>query len=91
MSPQQLKSFSRSGAVGRAALRRVSRARFRNEAAPAPAAINPKRWSIIPRATGAAATLAPQVRSWSEYHAALKSLNRDAARWQLIPAHEMQP
>jgi hypothetical protein len=90
MSAQKLQSFSRSGSVARASLRRVSRARFRNAAAPAPAAINPKRWNIIPRATGAAATLAPQVRSWSEYHAALKSLNRDAARWQLVPAHEME-
>jgi hypothetical protein len=91
MSAQQLQSFSRSGSVARASLRRVARARFRNAAAPAPAAINPKRWSIIPRATGTAATLAPEVRTWSEYHAALKSLNRDAARWQLVPAHETEP
>ncbi len=93
MSPQQLKSFSRSGSVARAALRRVSRARFRNAAAadaPPPAAINAKRWSIIPRATGVAAALAPEVRTWSEYHAALKSLNRDAARWQLVPEFETE-
>ena len=90
MTPQELRSFSRSGSVGRAALRRVARARFRNDAAPVPAAINPKRWSIIPRATGAAARLDPQVRSWSEYHAALKSLNRDAARWQLVPEYETE-
>jgi hypothetical protein len=91
MSAQQLQSFSRSGAVARASLRRVGRARFRNRAAPAPAAINPKRWTIIPRAAGVAATLAPQVRIWSEYHAALKSLNRSTAHWQLVPAHEMEP
>jgi len=90
MSPERLKAFSRSGAVARASLRRVSRARFRNAAAPAPAVLNPKRWSIIPRATGTAATLAPQLRTWSEYHAALKSLNRDAARWQLVPEHETE-
>ena len=91
MTPEQLKSFSRCGSVARAALRRVARARFRNAAAPAPAALNPKRWSIVPRASGAAATLAPELRTWSEYHAVLKSLNRDAARWQLVPAHEMEP
>ncbi len=93
MSPQQLKSFSRSGSAGRAALRRVSRARFRNAAAigaSPPAAINAKRWTIIPRATGTAAALAPEVRTWSEYHAALKSLNRDAARWQLVPEYETE-
>jgi hypothetical protein len=90
MSAQRLRSVSRSGAVARASLRRVARARFRNAAAPAPAAINPKRWSIIPRASGAAASLAPELRTWSEYHAALKSLNRDAARWQLVPAHETE-
>jgi len=90
MSPQKLLAFSRSGSVARASLRRVARARFRNDTAPIPAAINPKRWTIIPRGTGAAASLAPEVRTWSEYHAALKSLNRDAAKWQLVPAHEME-
>ncbi|HKE93515.1 MAG TPA: DUF6603 domain-containing protein [Povalibacter sp.] len=91
LSPQQLQAFSRSGSVARAALRRVGRARFRNAAAPTPAAIQPRRWALIPRATGRAFSVAPEVRTWSDYQAALKSLNRSTAHWQLVPAHEMEP
>jgi len=30
------------------------------------------------------------VRTWSEYQGALKALNRSAARWQLLPTHELE-
>jgi hypothetical protein len=29
------------------------------------------------------------VRTWSEYRAALDQLNRGAANWQMVPAHEL--
>jgi hypothetical protein len=32
----------------------------------------------------------PGVRTFSEYQGALKFLNRGAARWQLVPAHELE-
>lgn len=86
----QLQSLSRSGAVGRAPLRRVGRARFRNDLVQAGATLKPKRWTIMPKGDGTAATVAPSVRTWSEYQGALKALNRSAARWQLLPTHELE-
>ena len=86
----QLQSLSRSGAVGRAPLRRVGRARFRNDSVQAGATLKPKRWTIMPKGDGTAATVAPSVRTWSEYQGALKALNRSAARWQLLPTHELE-
>jgi len=86
----QLQSLSRSGAVGRAPLRRVGRARFRNDLVQAGATLKPKRWTIMPKGDGIAATVAPSVRTWSEYQGALKALNRSAARWQLLPTHELE-
>jgi len=86
----QLQSLSRSGAVGRAPLRRVGRARFRNDLVQAGATLKPKGWTIMPKGDGTAATVAPSVRTWSEYQGALKALNRSAARWQLLPTHELE-
>jgi hypothetical protein len=86
----QLQSLSRSGAVGRAPLRRVGRARFRNDLVQVGATLKPKRWTIMPKGDGIAATVAPSVRTWSEYQGALKALNRSAARWQLLPTHELE-
>jgi len=86
----QLQSLSRSGAVGRAPLRRVGRARFRNDLVQVGATLKPKRWTIMPKGDGTAATVAPSVRTWSEYQGALKALNRSAARWQLLPTHELE-
>lgn len=91
LSAAQLRSFSRSGAAARAPLRRVGRARFRNDAVAAGASFKPKRWTIMPNGDGSAASVDSSVRTWSEYHAVLKSLNRASARWQLMPAHELQP
>jgi hypothetical protein len=30
------------------------------------------------------------VRTWSEYHAALTTLNRASAFWQRMPSHELE-
>jgi hypothetical protein len=91
LSAAQLHSFSRSGAAARAPVRRVGRARFRNDAVAAGASLKPKHWTIMPNGDGSAASVDPGVRTWSEYHAAVKSLNRASARWQLLPTHELQP
>ena len=32
----------------------------------------------------------PEVRTWSEYRAALATLNRGGARWQVVPLHELR-
>ena len=85
----QLQSLSRSGAAARAPVRRVGRARFRNDAVAPAASLKPKRWTIMPNADGNAASVDPSVRTWSEYHAALKTLNRGGVRWQLLPTYEI--
>ena len=90
LSADQLTDFSRSGAAGRAPLRKVGRARFRNDAVQPAATLSPKRWTIMPNADGPAAPLDPSVRTWSEYQAALKTLNRGGARWQILPAYEIE-
>jgi len=91
VSNDRLKSLARSGAAGRARVRGTGRARFRNATAPGAVKLNPKKWSIVPRTEGTAASVAPNVRTWSEYQAVLKTLNRGRANWQLLPAHELQP
>jgi len=90
LSADQLQAFTRSGAAARAPVRRVGRARFRNDSVEAAASFTPKRWTIMPNGEGPAATVDPGVRTWSEYHAALKALNRGSARWQIVPAHEVE-
>ena len=47
------------------------------------------RWTIMLLTEGAAASVDPQVRTWSEYRAALATLNRAAANWQMVPLHEL--
>jgi hypothetical protein len=89
MTPEQLQAFSRSGAASRAPLRRVGRARFRNDAVIPNAKVKPAQWAIVPRGAGAPATLDPSVRTWSDYQAALNTLNRGGAQWQLLPRHEL--
>jgi hypothetical protein len=90
LSAAQLQSFSKSGAVARAPVRRVGRARFRNDAVVPGASLKPKHWTIMPDGDGDAATLDPKVRTWSEYNAALKTLNRAGARWQILPTYELE-
>lgn len=89
MTSSQLQAFSPSGAAGRAPLRRVGRARFRNSAVIPTAQVKPPQWAIVPRGNGAPASLDPSVRTWSEYQAALNTLNRAGANWQLVPLHEV--
>jgi hypothetical protein len=43
----------------------------------------------MPLTEGAAASVDPGVRTWSEYRAALATLNRGAANWQMVPTHEL--
>ena len=89
MSAAALQTFTESGAAARAPVRRVGRARFRNDEVEPGASIAPKRWTILPIADGPAAAVDPEVRTFSEYQAALTLLNRAAARWQIVPAREV--
>ncbi len=84
-----LMAQTKSGAVARAAIRRAGQARFRQADAPPAATLSSLRWTIMPLTEGAAASVDPKVRTWSEYRAALASLNRGAANWQMVPAHEL--
>jgi hypothetical protein len=86
----QLQSFARSGAAARAPIRRVGRARFRNESVVGGATFADARWTIVARGEGAAATVDPAVRTFSEYQAVAKELNRGGARWQVVPTHEVE-
>jgi hypothetical protein len=90
LTATQLQVFSRSGSAARAPVRRVGRARFRNDSVEAGATLKPKRWTILPKGDGSAVTVDPSVRTWSEYQAALKTLNRSGAHWQLLPTHEIE-
>ena len=91
VTPVQLQTFARSGAAGRAPVRHVGRARFRNDAVEGAAAFAPARWAIVPAAeAGPAASVDPDVTTWIEYQGVLKTMNRSRARWQLVPAHEVE-
>ena len=84
-----LMAQTKSGAVARAAIRRAGQARFRQVDAPPAATLSSLRWTIMPLTEGAAASVDPGVRTWSEYRAALATLNRGAANWQMVPTHEL--
>jgi hypothetical protein len=90
LSAAQLQTLAPSGAAGRAPVRRVGRARFRNDAVEPAAAFAEPQWAIVPKAGGPAASADSDARTWSEYQAALTTLNRAAARWQFVPAHELE-
>jgi hypothetical protein len=85
----QLAAFSRSGAAATAPIRTAGLARFRAPSADAGAVLRPPDWRIVPIADGQPATLDPTVKTWSEHLAALSALNRTAATWQIVPAHEL--
>ncbi|HEY2817508.1 MAG TPA: hypothetical protein VGK44_10305, partial [Casimicrobiaceae bacterium] len=80
---------TRTGAVARAPLRNTGAARFRVADAPKAAALTSLRFRIVPFDEGAPASVEPGTQSWSEYRAALGKLNRGAANWQMVPAHEL--
>jgi hypothetical protein len=67
----------------------TGQARFRQADAPPAATLSTLRWTIMPLTEGAAASVDPGVRTWSEYRAALATLNRGAANWQMVPTHEL--
>src|SRR5207237_4016939 len=84
-----LMAQTKSGAVARAPIRRAGQARLRQLDAPPAAALSSLRWTILPLTDGPAASVDPEVRTWSEYRAALATLNRGAANWQMVPTHEL--
>jgi hypothetical protein len=90
LTADRLTQFARSGAAGRAPLRSVAQARFANSASTPPATQPAPSWTIVPKTSGAAASVAPAIRTWSEYQGALKALNRGKASWQLLPTYEVQ-
>jgi uncharacterized protein DUF6603 len=86
----QLQIFARSGAAGRAPVRHVGQARFRNEAVEGAARLSPARWALVPTADAPAVPVEPEVTTYSEYQGVLKTVNRARARWQIVPAHELE-
>jgi hypothetical protein len=66
-------------------VRRVGQARFRS-AAPAAVTLAAPSWAIVPLDGGAPVTVGPSVKTWTDYRAALDTLNRPAAAFQLVPA-----
>jgi hypothetical protein len=80
-----------SGAAARVPVRRVGRARFRDATVRPVATLATPGWQIVQASDGAPAPVDPSVTTWSEYRAALASLNRGGARWLMVPAHEIKP
>ena len=85
----QLMGYTRTGAVARAPLRRTGPGRFRVPDAPKAASLVAPKFRIVPFDEGTPAAVDPGTQSWSEYRAALASLNRGAAHWQVVPAFEL--
>jgi hypothetical protein len=85
-----LQLFARSGAAARAPIRRAGRARFRNERAEAAATLAPPQWTVVPIAEGPAPPVTPGVRTFVEYQALVNVMNRGGARWQVVPAREVE-
>ncbi len=79
-----------SGAAARVPVRRMGRARFRNAAVTPAATLAAPRWRIVQASDGAVAPVDPSVTTWSDYRAALATLNRGGARWLMVPAHELE-
>ena len=90
MDVEQLRVFARSGAAARAPVRRVGRARFRNESADPAATLEPNRWTIQPIGEGAAPSVEARVKTYVEYQAVVNAMNRGGARWQVVPASEVE-
>ena len=86
----QLLALSDSGAAARAPIRTAGLARFR-------AADGASRRRRCKRRIGASCRSPtdrrprsiPAVKTWSEHLAALGTLNRAGATWQIVPAHEL--
>jgi hypothetical protein len=92
LNAAQLEQHARSGAAGRASVRQVGIARFRNVQAKAAVQLQATRWSIQPLTVGAAPSVAADVKTWSEHRAVLTSLNRaSGGRYQIVPTYELTP
>ncbi|SHN13495.1 DUF6603 domain-containing protein [Rhizobacter sp. OV335] len=85
----QLPAFSRSGSAARAPVRQVGRARFRSSVAAPAATLQAPQWRIAANTGGTALPALAGAATWSEQHAALSTLNRGKALYQLLPAHEL--
>jgi hypothetical protein len=85
----RLLALSDSGAAARAPLRSVGRARFRAADGSPAATLQPPAWRIVSLTDGAPAAVDPSVKTWSEHLAAVSTLNRAGATWQIVPAHEL--
>jgi hypothetical protein len=84
----RLTLFARSGAAGRATIRRTGRRRFANADAAQAVAMQPLTWVVTPLGDGPAAP--PETaRTWSELQGVVRQMNRAATVWQLAPAHEL--
>jgi hypothetical protein len=95
ISFEQLRFHSRTGAAARAPVRALGLARFRRgeevETEQARGAeFEAPRWVIVPMGDGAPAPVDAKVKTWSEYRAALATLNRGGARWQVVPLYELE-
>jgi hypothetical protein len=79
-----------SGAAARVPVRRVGRARFQNSTVTPAATLAAPHWRIVQTSDSAVAPVNTNVTTWSDYRAALATLNRGGARWQMVPAHELE-
>jgi hypothetical protein len=79
---------SASGAAARAPLRRLGRARFRS-GAPAAVSLAQPSWAIVPLDSGTPVKLDPGVETWTDYRAAVDTLNRGGGGFQLVAAREI--
>ena len=72
-------------------MRRVGRARFRNDAVDGAARFAPTRWVIVATtdAPDGDASL-PTSRRGASTRACCKPMNRGGTRWQVVPAHELE-
>ena len=82
--------------VLRAPVRQVGKARYRQlgpegEAAEPAVQLLAPSWAIVPLVGAPPPVLDPGIRTYSEHLAALSRLNRGGARYQLVPAYELNP
>lgn len=85
-----LQILAKTGAAGRAPVRHIGRARFRNDDVAGAARPSSPRWAIVATADAPDPAIAPDVTTWSEYQGVLQTLNRGRTRWQIVPAHELE-
>ena len=90
LSAEGLQELTQSGAAGRAPIRRVGRARFRNDAVQGAASFSPKRWAVVPTGEGDPVPVDSSVRTFSEYQGLVNLMNRGGTRWQVVPADEIE-